>query len=53
MKEEKNAPELYRLRTSKIRNKNLNRALESDAANYIVQETQKKAKKDINSLFGS
>ena len=43
----------FSLRTSKIRNKNLKRALESDAANYIVQEKQKKAKKDINSLFGS
>ena len=37
----------------KLEIENLNRALESDAANYIVQETQKKAKKDINSSFGS
>ena len=46
------APELYRLGTSKIRNKNVRRALNSDVANYNVQKTQKKAKEDLNNLFG-
>ena len=40
----KNAPELYKIDTSKIKNKNLKKSLESDVANYIVEETQKKAK---------
>ena len=48
----KHAPELYRLGTSKIRNKNVRRALNSDVANYNVQKTQKKAKEDLNNLFG-
>ena len=26
--------------------------LESDVANYVVQETQKRAKEDLNNLFG-
>ena len=47
----KHAPDFYWFGISKIRNKNL-KALESNAANYILQETQKKAKKDINNLFG-
>ena len=38
------APEIYRLGTSKIKNKTVRNALDSDVANYIVQETQKKAK---------
>ena len=37
----KNAPNLYRFWTSKIRNKNLKRALESDATKYIKKETNK------------
>ena len=40
----KHAPELYRLGTSNIKNKTVRNALDSDVANYIVQETQKKAK---------
>ena len=44
----KRAPELYRLGTSKIRNKNVRNALNSDIANYIVEETQEKAKEDLN-----
>ena len=38
----KHAPDIYRFGTFKIKNKDLKRALESDAANCIVQETQKK-----------
>lgn len=48
---EKHAPELYELGTSKISNKNLRKALNSDVANYIVKETQK-SKEYINNLFG-
>ena len=55
----KHAPELYEIDTSKIKNKNLKKSLESDVANYIVEKTQKKAKNksktkkiDINNLFG-
>ena len=47
----KNARNLDRFGTSKIRNENLKNALESDAANYIVKETHKKVKEDINNLF--
>ena len=55
----KHAPELYEIDTSKIKNKNLKKSLESDVANYIVEETQKKPKTktkqkkiDVNNLFG-
>ena len=49
----KHAPDLYEFGTSKIRNKNLKKPLESDAANFIVQETQKKVKEDVDNLFSS
>ena len=39
------APNLYRLRTSKIKNINVKKALESDVANYLVEVTQQKKKK--------
>ena len=45
----KHAAELYRLGTSKIKNQNVKKALESDVANYVVQEAQKKA---VKNLFG-
>ena len=52
----KHTPELYKIGTSKIKYKNLKKALESDVANYIVEETCKKAKKktktDANNFFG-
>ena len=58
----KHAPELYKIGTSKIKNNNLKKALESDFANYVVEKTHKKAKKkkekkkkkkkDLNHLFG-
>ena len=41
------APNFYRLRTSKIKNINVKKALESDVANYLVEETQQKKKKKI------
>ena len=48
----KQAPELYRLGTSKIRNKNAKTALESEVANYVVKEAQKKAAENVENLFG-
>ena len=49
----KHAPELYKIGTSKIKNKNLKKPLESDFATYIVEETRKKAQKtDASNLFG-
>ena len=48
----KQAPDLYRFGTSKIKNENVRKTLESDVANYIVEETQNKTKKDLNNLFG-
>ena len=53
----KHAPELYKIGTSKIKNNNLKKALESDFANYVVEKTHKKAKKkkkkkDLNKIFG-
>ena len=47
----KQAPDLYRFGTSKIKNENVRKTLESDVANYIVEETQNKTKKDLNNLF--
>ena len=41
----KQAPNLYRLGASKIKNKNLRKAPESDVANYLIEETKKKQKK--------
>ena len=32
----KHAPEVYKIGTSKFKNENLEKALESDVANYIV-----------------
>ena len=48
----KHAPELYKLGASKIKNKSMKKALESDVADYVVKETQKKVKEDVNNLFG-
>ena len=38
-------PDIYKLGRSKIKNKNVEKALESDVANYLVEKTQKKQKK--------
>ena len=48
----KHAPDLYRLGTSKIKNENIRKTLESGVADYTVEETQKMAKEDLNNLFG-
>ena len=54
-KEIKHAPEVYKIGTSKFKNQNLEKALESDVANYIVWEARKKSKQkiDINNIFGN
>ena len=41
----KHTPELYKIGTPKIKYNNLKKALESDVANYIDEETRKKEKK--------
>ena len=38
----KHAPKLYKLGTSKIKNRSVKKSLESDVADYIVKEAQKK-----------
>ena len=48
----KHASELYKLGTSKNKNKIVEKALESDVADYIVKEAQKKVKENVNNLFG-
>ena len=47
-----NIPNIVRYGSSKIKNKNVQRALDSDIANYIVKEAQNKAKNKLNNLFG-
>ena len=47
----KQIPNLYRYRTSKIKNKNIQWAPNSDIAKYVVEETQNKAKNKLNNLF--
>ena len=36
-------PDIVKSGTSKIKNKNIQRALDSDIANYVVEEAQKRA----------
>ena len=43
----KHVRDLYRFGTSKIKNENLRKTIESDVANYIVEETQKKTNEDL------
>ena len=38
--------------SSKIKNKIVQRALNSDIVSYVVEETQNKAKNKLNNLFG-
>ena len=45
------APNLYRLRTPKIKNINVKKALESDVANYLVEETQQKTKNKKKKIY--
>ena len=45
-------PNCFRYGASKIKNKNVKRGLNSDIANYLVVETQSKAKDKLSNLFG-
>ena len=47
-----NIPAPFKYGTSKIKNKNVQGALNSDIANYVVEETQNKAKNKLSNLFG-
>ena len=51
-KEIENIPNLVKYGTSKIKNKNVRRALNSDIANCVVEETQNKAKNKLWNHFG-
>ena len=48
----KQIPNIYKYGTSKIKNKNVQRALNSDLAIIVVDETQSRAKNSLNNLFG-
>ena len=43
-------PDIIKLGTSKIKNKNIRRALDSDIANYVVEEAQNRAQNQLNNL---
>ena len=45
-------PNLYKYGTSKIKNKNVRKVLDSDVAHYALTEVQNKAKNNITNLFG-
>ena len=47
-----NISNLFRYGASKIKNKNVHRALNPDTANYVVEETQNKAKNKRTNLSG-
>ena len=47
-----NIPNIVRYGSSKIKNINVQRSLNSDIASYVVEETQNKAKNKLNNLFG-
>ena len=47
-----NISNLFRYWASKIKNKNVYWALNPDIANYVVEETQNKAKNELTNLSG-
>ena len=46
-------PNIFKFGASKIKNKNVKRAMRSDTAEMVVQEAQNKAKNKYHSLFNS
>ena len=48
----KEIPNIYKYETSKIKNKNVQQALNFDLANIGVNKTQNRAKNSLNNLFG-
>ena len=47
-----NIPNIFIYSMSKIKNKNVQRALNTDIVDYVVEETQIQAKNKLNNLFG-
>ena len=47
----KQIPNICKYGTSKIKNKNVQQALNSNLANIVVDETQNRAKNSVNNLF--
>ena len=45
-------PNIFKYSVSKIKNKKVQRALNSDVAEYVLEETQNQAKNKLNDLFG-
>ena len=46
-----NIPNVFKYEVSKVKNKNIQRALNSDIANYVVEEAQNKVQNKARSLF--
>ena len=46
-----NIPNIFKFGVSKIKNKNLKRALDSEVADMVVEEAQKKVAYKYDSLF--
>ena len=46
-----NIPNIFKFGVSKIKNKNLKRALDSEVADMVVEEAQKKVANKYDSLF--
>ena len=46
-----NIPNLFRYGASKIKSKNVQRAFNSNIVNYVMEETQNKAKNKLSNLF--
>ena len=47
-----NISNIFKYGVSKIKNKNVQRALESDIADYVVEEAQNQTKNKLNNLSG-
>ena len=43
-------PDIVKFGSSKIKNKNIQRALDSDIANHVVEEAQNRAQNQLNNL---
>ena len=46
-----NISNIFKYGLSKIKNKNFQRAFNSDIADYVVEKTQNQAKNKLNNLF--
>ena len=43
-------PDIVKFGASKIKKKSIQRALDSDIANYVIEEAQKRAQNQLNNL---